>query len=105
MKKVISVFVMISLQVGLFFYTASAHPGSGIVVDKYGNVYFIYSGVGVVKISVDGKLTYIHKARDGHWMCFDERGIFSQTQPKYFERITPSGVKPAIIFAGGGSPI
>ncbi|MDB4904789.1 MAG: hypothetical protein JWQ63_4070 [Mucilaginibacter sp.] len=54
---------------------------------------------------MDGKLTYIHKATDGHWMCLDEKGVFSQTQPKYFERITPDGVQPTIIYAGGGSPI
>src|SRR3984893_15410104 len=105
MKKCILIFAIVLLLVGLCGYTALAHPGSGIVADKYGNVYFIYSGVGVVKISVDGKLTYIHKATDGHWMCLDEQGIFSQTQPKYFERITPKGMKPAIIYAGGGSPI
>lgn len=38
-------------------------------------------------------------------MVLDAEGIFSRTQPKYFERITPDGIKPAIIFAGGGSPI
>ncbi len=38
-------------------------------------------------------------------MCLDQQGSFSQTQPKYFERITPPGVKPAIVFADGGSPI
>jgi hypothetical protein len=103
MKKVTLILVMI-LQIG-FFYSALAHPGSGIVVDKYGNVYFIHSGIGVVKISTDGKLTYMHKATDGHWMCLDERGIFSKAQPKYFERITADGVNPAIIYAGGGSPI
>lgn len=97
--------VMLLSLVGLSFYTASAHPGSGIVVDKYGNVYFTYSGVGVVKISADGNLTYIHKATDGHWLCLDEQGLFSQAQPTYFKRITPDGIKPAIIFAGGGSPI
>jgi hypothetical protein len=45
------------------------------------------------------------KQRIGHWMGLDQEGIFSQAQPKYFERITPYGVKPAIIYAGGGSPI
>jgi hypothetical protein len=104
MKKVTLIFVMMLMQIG-FFYTALAHPGSGIVVDKYGNVYFIHSRMGVVKISADGKITYIHKATDGHWMCLDEQGFFSRTQPKYFERITPDGIKPAIIYAGGGSPI
>ena len=104
MKKVKLILITILLQVGLF-YTATAHPASGIVVDKNGNVYFIYSKKGVVKIAVDGKLSYIHKGTDGHWMCLDEQGFFSQTQPKYFERITPDKVKPAIIYAGGGSPI
>ncbi len=103
MKKVKLIIITI-LSIG-FFYTATAHPASGIIVDKYGNVYFIYSKSGVIKISTDGKLTYIHKATDGHWMTLDEQGFFSRTQPKYFERITADRVKPAIIYAGGGSPI
>lgn len=98
-------FVIVVLQVVLSCSAAFAHPASGIVVDQFGNVYFIYSGVGVAKISVDGRLSYIHSATDGHWMCLDEKGIFSKAKPKYFERITPDGVKPVIIFAGGGSPI
>src|SRR5437879_593210 len=101
MEKFMLIFAMILLQVGLSGHTALAHPVSGIVVDKYCNIYFIYTGVGVAKISPDGKLSYIHKATDGHWMCLDEKGIFSETQPKYFERITPNGMKPAIIYAGG----
>jgi hypothetical protein len=56
--------------------------------------------LGVVKISTGGKLTYIHKAIGGHWMCLDEQGIFSGIQPKYFQRITPDGQIPAIIYAG-----
>jgi hypothetical protein len=106
MKKYVLIFVIILLHVGLFGFTALAHPGTGIIVDKYWNVYFIYTGVGIAKVSPEGKLTYIYKATSGgHWMCLDEQGIFSQTQPKYFERITPDGMKPAIIYAGGGSPI
>ena len=62
MKKYILIFAMILLQAGLFGFTALAHPGTGIIVDKYGNVYFIYTGVGVAKISPGGKLTYIYKA-------------------------------------------
>jgi hypothetical protein len=104
MKKIILIFGIIILQIG-FSYTASAHPGTGIVVDKYGNIYFIHTGIGIVKISTDGTITYIHHATDGHWICLDEQGIFSRTQPKYFERITPDGSAPAIIYAGGGSPI
>ena len=38
-------------------------------------------------------------------MCLDPEGSFSHTQPKYFERISPDGVRPALIFSDGGSPI
>src|SRR5215813_10397915 len=78
---------------------ALAHPGSGIVVDKEGNVYFTHTGRGCGKIDLQGRLTYIHQSRGGHWMCLDAEGSFSHTQPKYFERVTLPGVKPALIFA------
>jgi len=84
---------------------ALAHPGSGIVVDGDGNVYFTHIGRGVGKIDSQGKLTYVGKTNGGHWMCLDAEGSFARTQPKHFERITPDGVKPALIYADGGSPI
>src|SRR5262249_27530754 len=84
---------------------APAHPGSGIVVDPQGQVYFTHSGRGVAKIDAQGRLTYVHDSKGGHWMCLDPEGRFSRTQPKFFERITPPGVTPALIFADGGSPV
>jgi DNA-binding beta-propeller fold protein YncE len=101
MKKL----VLLLLLAGLSSVASYGHPGSGIFVDKNGNVYFINTHVGIAKITPDGKLTYIQKVTDGHWMCLDEKGIFSKLQPHYFKRITPDGTIPAIIFAGGGSPI
>jgi hypothetical protein len=68
-------------------------------------VFFIYSGHGVCKIDTQGKLSYIHRSRGGHWMCLDSAGVFSNRQPKFFDRITPDEVRPAIIFADGGAPI
>ena len=99
MKKLILISVL--LQLG----TAFPHPGTGIVIDKSGNLYFIHTGVGIAKYSAGGVLTYIHKSVDGHWMCLDEAGLFSTIQPVHFRRITKDGEKPSIIFAGGGSPI
>jgi hypothetical protein len=84
--------------------TALAHPGSGIVVDEQGNVYF-NGGRGLGKIDPQGKLTYIGNRTGGHWLCLDTEGSFSRSQPKYFERVSPDGAKPALIFADGGSPI
>ncbi len=85
--------------------TTLAHPGSGIVVDQQGNVYFTHTGRGVGKIDPQGKLSYVGETRGGHWMCLDPEGSFSRAQPRHFERITPSGVKPALIYADGGSPV
>ena len=96
---------MVGTWLSLAMFTALGHPGSGIVVDAAGNVYFTHTGRGCGKIDPQGKLTYIHESRGGHWMCLDAEGSFARTQPKYFERITPAGVKPALVFADGGSPI
>jgi sugar lactone lactonase YvrE len=84
---------------------ALAHPGSGIVVDALGNIYFNHTGRGVAKISPQGGLTYVGKTGGGHWLCLDADGSFSRAQPRYFERITPAGAAPALIYADGGSPI
>src|SRR5262245_54487799 len=86
-------------------FAAWAHPGSGIVVDKGGNVYFTDFGRGVGKVDPQGRLTYVGNAHGGHWLCLDPEGSFSRAQPSHFERITPDGVKPALIYADGGSPI
>ena len=76
-----------------------AHPGSGIVVDKYGQIYFTDTGKGVWKIDTQGKLTYL-PAQKFHWMSIDVMGNFAES-PKnfgqYFERVTPQSTKPALI--------
>jgi len=85
--------------------TAIAHPSSGIVVNQQGEVFFVHSGRGLAKLDREGKLTYVHQSKGGHWLCLDPQGSFSRTQPKHFECVTPEGVRPAIIFADGGAPI
>jgi sugar lactone lactonase YvrE len=78
---------------------ASAHPGSGIAIDKQGNIYFTDTGKGVWKIDKDHKLTYIPASRF-HWMTLDTAGYFAGS-PKsfggYFERVTLQSNKPALI--------
>ena len=79
--------------------TTSAHPGSGIVVDRNGQVYFTDTGKGVWKIDAQGKLTYIPASRF-HWMTIDLSGYFAESQKnfgEYFERVTPQSSKPTLI--------
>jgi hypothetical protein len=91
---------------GLFFTnTTFGHPASGIVVDAHGCVYFIYSSHGVMRVESSGALTNIHEDKGGHWLALDTAGSFSKVTPKQFERITPDGVVPSLIFASGGAPL
>lgn len=85
---------------------ASAHPGSGIVVDKDGNVFFIHTGRGVFNIDTQGKVACVHKVSGGgHFLALDMEGKFPPTAfPQLFERITPANARPAILYASGGAP-
>jgi sugar lactone lactonase YvrE len=102
----LAVIVLVFVCQGLFFTnTAFAHPASGIVVDAQGCVYFIYSSQGVMRVESSGTLTNIHQDKGGHWLALDTAGTFSKVTPKQFERITPDGVVPSLIFASGGAPL
>jgi len=92
-------FLISFLLCTLFGTRASAHPGSGIVVDIFGNVYFTDTGKGVWKIDTQGKVTYIPASRF-HWMAIDPAGYFAESQKnfgQYFERVTDQNSKPALI--------
>jgi hypothetical protein len=81
-----------------------AHPGSGIVVDHKGKVYF-QGGRAVWMIDASGRLTKYSDKLGGHWMTLDPKGRFARADLKLVERITPSGAKPALLVADGGAPV
>jgi sugar lactone lactonase YvrE len=86
--------------------TAFAHPGSGIIVDANGQIFFQDAATRAVwKIDARGRLSEFHTGIGGHWMCLDEQGSFSRVQPRYFARITPLGATPTILLADGGAPL
>jgi hypothetical protein len=91
---------------GFLATTALAHPGSGIVVNANGEVFFVHTGKGVYRIDEQGKLTNIHKDTGGHWMALDTEGRFSAAADnRLFKRITPGGVKLILLYASGGAPL
>ena len=83
-----------------------AHPASGIVVDDQGNVYFIDSRHALYR---NRSQSCDHRCEDGYrrplTAPIDPLGRFSNASPRYFERVTPPGTIPALIYAGGGAPI
>jgi len=52
---------------------ASAHPGSGIVVDRLGQVYFVDMVSGIWKLNAKGGLTHL-PGQAFHWMALDAEG-------------------------------
>src|SRR5262245_51589836 len=86
---------------GAASFLAVAHPGSGIVVDAQGNVFFQDSAAGAIwKIDPQGKVTAHHDKLGGHWMALDAKGKFARADLKLVEWIAP-----VLIVADGGAPI
>jgi DNA-binding beta-propeller fold protein YncE len=99
-RKSFAVRILVSLLLCvLFAINLFAHPGSGIVLDKEGNIYFTDTGKGVWKIDTQGKLSFL-PASKFHWMTIDAIESFAGS-PKsfgeYFERVTTKSNKPSLI--------
>lgn len=106
MKNHIPLLFVLAMQFGTPASTASAHPGSGIVVDAHGQVFFQDSAARTIwKIDARGKVTAHYDKMGGHWMALDAKGKFARSDLKLVERIAPDGFTPALIVADGGAPI
>jgi hypothetical protein len=88
------------LLILLFPASIMAHPGSGIVVDRHGVVYFLDTGAGVWKIDLQGKLTRLPGPRF-HWMAIDYDDCFSTVTLPAGARgdITRVGATPTLLVA------
>jgi hypothetical protein len=71
--------VVILAAACLLSIPALAHPGSGIAVDRFGQVYFLDTGAGLWKIDASGKLALISGTRF-HWLAFDANDRFASAQ-------------------------
>lgn len=86
-------------------HSAFAHPGTGIVVDDEGNVYFAHTGACIWKLDTQGKLT----RREGpayHYMIEDAKGAFiGQRWPHFADGVIEvMGTKPTLL-CGSSFPI
>ena len=57
----------------------SAHPSSGIAVDRRGQIYFLDTGSGLWKIDNRGGLSHLSGTLF-HWLALDENNRFASTQ-------------------------
>lgn len=81
---------------------ALAHPGSGILVDRLGQIYFIDTGSGLWKIDTRGALTHLSPLRN-HWLAMDPTDRFTgprlPTDPGRDWVITAAGSNPTILIS------
>ena len=98
-------FVVALLVATLCPRLALAHPGSGIVADRRGEIYFIDTGAGVWKIDGAGALSRI-PGPNFHWLTIDADGRFGKTQLPTGTGgdIARVGVSPAL-FAASDFPL
>lgn len=82
--------------------SAPAHPGSGILVDKQGQVYFIDTGSGLWKIDTKGGLSRLSPLRN-HWLAMDPSDRFIQsrlpTDTRRDWEITAGSSNPTILIS------
>jgi hypothetical protein len=80
--------------------TLFAHPGSGIAVDRFGQVYFLDTGSGLWKIDTRGVLSKVATPRF-HWMTLDARNRFASAPLPSGSSgdITRAGSTPTVLLA------
>ena len=78
------------------------HPGSGIAVDRIGQVYFLDTGSGTWKIDTKGQLSHISELRH-HWMAVDLNSGFANarlpTDPAGDWVLTNVGSNPTVLIS------
>jgi hypothetical protein len=102
---------------GLATFTASAHPGSGIIVDAQGRVYFSEAGDidahlpgAIWQIDQQGKLTRLHEG-GAHFLTLDLKRGFTQANLDRWhrEQVTPwlerAETSDAALLQADGQPI
>lgn len=92
---------LLTLIVGCFFSTPLfAHPGSGIAVDRTGQIFFLDTGSGLWKIDGKGGLTQLSKTRF-HWLAIDANNQFASSPlPKGpLGEILSVGTNPAVLLS------
>ncbi len=76
MGNMLRIFSRVLIVIFALSPSVSAHPGSGIAVDKRGQVYFLDTGSGLWKIDTHGRLSRISDKRF-HWLALDDNDRFA----------------------------
>ena len=95
---------IISAIVAVWLLSAStlAHPGSGIAVDRNGQVFFLDTGSGLWKIGTKGELTHLSQQRF-HWLAVASDDRFANatlpTDPGRDWELTKASSNPTVVIS------
>lgn len=95
--------IVLTLAVGCLLSTpVLAHTGSGIAVDRLGQVYFLDTGSGLWKIDAHGRPTHLSGLRN-HWLALDANDRFASarlpTDPNLDWVITRVATNPTLLIS------
>ena len=76
---------------------ALGHPGSGLQVDRSGQIYFLDTGSGLWKIDTRGRASHLSPLRN-HWLALDPNDRFTQA------RLPTDAGRDWVITAAGSNP-
>jgi sugar lactone lactonase YvrE len=92
----------IVLSIAVLAASALGHPGSGILVDRLGQIYFIDTGSGLWKIDARGAVSHLSPLRN-HWIAMDPSDRFTQarlpTDPGRDWVITSASSNPTMLIS------
>src|SRR2546427_7422267 len=100
LKSGVLILLTAIVVVAILSTSIMAHPGSGIVVDRLGEVYFLDTGSGVWKIGLHNQLTHLPGPMF-HWMTIDNDDCFGTVHLPTGARgdITRVGMTPTLLVA------
>ena len=105
MRSFLNIFWRIMILAAVVFLLGASvvgHPGSGILVDRRGQIYFIDTGSGLWKIDTQGSPSHLSPLRN-HWLAMDPDNRFTQphlpTDPTGDWVITAAGANPTILIS------
>lgn len=92
--------IVLTLAAMCLSTSTTAHPGSGIAVDRLGQVYFLDTGSGLWKIDAQGRLTRLSRLQP-HWLAIDETNRFASTPlpTGALGEITAVGANPTVLIS------
>jgi hypothetical protein len=98
LRHLILIFLSI-VALSLFSTSFLAHPGSGIGVDRTGQIFFLDTGSGLWKIDTKGGLTHLSTLRH-HWMAIDAGNGFADARlPTGDWVLTKVGSNPTVLIS------